>query len=320
MKRAWATAITILSGGAIASCATLLGADGDYELAGSSSGSGGAGVSSASSAAGTGGDPTTTVSVSVSSSASVSSSDSSSGIGGAGGAVGPPSWHRHSFDMATGTWSSASLDSVWIGPNAPPSTGIVASCHLDHFDKLLIITDTGMIHIQDAGVWLPPTPAKTLFPEILDPAGIADLYHVPSDWNVTPMAQPLLEGLVIVNNPTYWLYDFSSNNTATFTGQGVVPATGQPSGPPQDTVKAKWFFSIWNKSQIGQADGYATWSSYNDGSVYKIGADIVFEKWPIASGPIWAGKPGAPVWSTLTAAYFIGHPADGIGTVVFIGP
>lgn len=318
MKRAWATAMTIVSGALLASCATLLGAGGDYELAASSSGSGpgGAGGGTATSAAGTGGDPATTVSVSVAS----SSSESSSGSGGAGGMMGPPSWHRYSYDMAAGAWSSALLENVWIGPNAPPTSGIVASCHLDHFDKLLIFTDAGMLHIQDAGVWLPPVLAKSLFPQILDPAGIADLYHVPSDWNMEPMAMPLVEGLVIVDNPTYWLYDFSSNNAVKFTQQGVVPPANQPSAPPQDTVKARWFFSIWNKSQIGMPDGYVTWSSYGDGFVYKLDADILFSKYPAASAPLWAGKPGAPDWSTLTAAYFLAHPADGIGTVVFIGP
>ncbi len=318
MKRVWATAITIVSGGVIASCATLLGAGGDYELTGSSTSAGGAGVSTASSSAGTGGDPATTVSVAVS-----SSSDSSSSTGGAGGSVVvPPSWHLFSFDMQAGTWSSALLQDVWVGPNAPPSTGIIATCHLDHFDKLLVFTDAGMLHIRDSGVWLAPVLAQSVFPEITHPAKIADLYHVPSDWNVTPMAMPLKEGLVISDSPTYWLYDFNSDNTATFGKQDILAPPMQPAEPPQSTVKVQWYFTIWNKSKIGTGDGYAGWGAFGDGYVYRLGADNVWAKWPIDSipAPLWGGKPGAPVWSTLTAAYFLGPTTTGIGTVVFIGP
>ena len=234
--------------------------------------------------------------------------------------MGPASWHRYSFDMAAGAWSNVLLSSAWTDPNAPPSTGIVAACHLDHFDKLLVFTDAGMLHIQDGGVWLPKVPVQTIFPQIINPAQIADLYHVPSEWNVTPTTMPLTEQLVILDNPTYWLYDFSSNNTASFGKQDVISPPDQPSAPPQDSVKTQWFFSIWNKSQVGGADGYTGWTSYGDGSVYKLGADAVWSKWPIASVPFWVGKPGAPVWSTITAAYFVGNSADGIGTIVFIGP
>lgn len=313
MKRAWGITLTILAAGTLAACASIIGVDGDYEVAASSSGSsagGGTTVSVTVGVGGSGGDPTTNASVAVS---------TASGAGGGGGAP-PTSWHRYSFSMTTGTWSSAPLSSVWTGPNAPPSSGIVAACHLDHFDKLLVFTDTGMVHIQEASVWLPPVSAQTLFPQITNPGKIADLYHVPSDWNVTPMAMPLLEGLVIADNPTYWTYDFTANNIATFGTQGVIPPPMQAAEPPQDSVKTQWYFTIWNKSKIGTADGYTGWSSSGDGYVYELGADAVWSKWPIESGPLWAGKPGAPDWASLKAAYFIGHPADGIGTIVFIGP
>ncbi|MEP7123246.1 MAG: hypothetical protein ABJE95_20120 [Byssovorax sp.] len=315
MKRAWGIALTLLSGGVLASCASLLGAGGDYEIAASSSGVGGAAATVTSSAVGTGGDPATTASEAAS-----SSSDASSGTGGAGGGVvNPPSWHRYSFSMATGTWSSALLSSVWTSANAPPSSGIVATCHLDHFDKLLVFTSDGMLHIQEGSLWLPPVPAQSTFNEITNPAHLAGLYHVPSDWNVSPMAMPLLEGLTFVDNPTYWVYNFTANNTATLVTQGLAPDEAPP-GPPQATGRAQWFFEIWNKTKIGQPDGFAIWSAYGDGNVYKLPADIIWSKSQVESVPIWAGKNGAPDWASLKAAYFIGHPADGVGTVVFIGP
>jgi hypothetical protein len=313
MKRSRGLAITLLGGGLLTSCASLLGADGDYQLAGSSSGSGGATVIAASSGVGTGGDPSTSMSV------SGSSSESSSGSG-SGGA--PPSWHRYSFDMKTGTWSSALLSSVWTGPNAPPSSGIIAACHLDHFDKLLVFTDAGNLHIQDAGIWLPPVPTQTLFQEVTSPAGFADLYHVPSDWGTIPMMMPLFEQLVIVDNPAYWTYQVHADNTATFVPpQGLFMAPTQPSEPPLDTVKVKWAFNIWNKSKGPAADGWTVWPYNGDGNVYQADGGYNWLKWPIESAPIWAGKPGAPDWATLTAAYFLlGQSQDGTGTVALIGP
>ena len=317
MKSAWGFALTILSGAALASCASILGAGGDYELAASSSGVGGATASATSSAVGAGGNPVTTVSAS---SASSSDASSGSGSGGAGGGVvGPPSWHRYSFTMATGTWSSALLSSVWTGANAPPPSGVVATCHLDHFDKLLVFTADGMLHIQESSVWLPPVPAQSKFPEITNPAHLAGVYHVPSDWNLNPMAMPLLERLTFIDNPTYWGYNFTANNTAALVTQGIAKDEASP-GPPQASGRTQWFFEVWNKTQIGQADGFALWSAYGDGNVYKLTADLAWSKWPVESGPIWAGKPGAPDWASLKAAYFLGHPADGIGTIVFIGP
>jgi hypothetical protein len=314
MKRAWGIAFTILGGAALASCASILGAGGDYEIAAASSGVGGATASVTSTGVGTGGDPSTSASTAAS-----SSSDAASSSGAGGGIVGPPSWHRYSFNMASGTWSSALLSSVWTGANAPPTSGIVATCHLDHFDKLLVFTADGMLHIQESSVWLPAVSATSKFPAIINPAHLAGLYHVPSDWNLNPMAMPLLEGLTFIDNPTYWVYNFAADNTTALVTQGVAKDEAPP-GPPQATGRTQWFFEVWNKTQIGQSDGFAIWSAYGDGNVYKLPADLVWKKWPVESGPLWAGKNGAPDWASLKAAYFLGHPADGIGTVVFIGP
>ena len=286
MKRAWGIAVTILRGGVIASCATRLGADGDSELAAASSGSGGAGVSSSS--AGTGGDPapSTSTSVSVSSSSSDSSSASSGGAGG--GVVGPVSWHRYSFDMKTSTWSSTLLSSDWTGSNAPPSSGIIAACHLISFDKLLVFTAAGMLYIQDSGVWLPPKLTHFVFPDLAEPAMIADLYHLPSELNMPPMVMPLTEQLVIVDVlPTIWTYQFDSSNTISVGVQNTIPPPDKANQPPWDTVRVQWAFNIWNKSKAGTPDVYATWGAFGDGYVYERLYNDTWLKWPVESSPLW---------------------------------
>ena len=231
----------------------------------------------------------------------------------------PASWNLYSFDMMMGTWSSVALSSVWTDPNAPPTTGILAATHLAHFDKLLVFADNGMFYLQDSGVWKPPVMTSNRFPEVVNPAALNTLYHVPSDWNQDPMMMPLTEGLDFVENPLVYAYNYFSDDTVQYIT--TVMANDEPlPGPKQATRKALWSFEVWNKSQIGMADGYVAWWGYDDGFVYKFPADFMWEQYLPAGGPLWAGKPGAPPWGGLQAAYFVGNPANGIGTIYFIGP
>ena len=310
MKRAWAVAFTLLAGGTLASCASLLGADGDYEIAAASV----AASSSASGSGGSGGDPAATVAAS-SSSASASSSASS----GAGGAP-STSWHRYSFDMATKTWSSELLSNVWTGANAPPSTGIVATCHLDLFDKLLVFTDEGTLYTLEGGAWSTPMPATVLFKDPMHPEALKEVSHVPVGWEGTP-SMPFTETLTLTNNPMYWIYDFTESGTKLDSAGNSAPPDGvNPSEPSSVTMTAQWTFSVWNKSVKGMADRYVTWSTFRNGLVYKKDGLNTWSSWPVASDPIWAGAPGAPDWTTLEAAYFDGNTDTGLGEIRFIGP
>jgi hypothetical protein len=267
--------------------------------------SGGASTTTTSSSSTT---PTASTTTTTSSSSTTTSTTSS------------PSWHRYTFDRASGAWSTAQLSSVWTGPNAPPSSGIVATSHLDHFDKLLVFTDGGMLHVQEAGAWKPPVATHGVFPEIAAPTAINALYHVPSDWNVTPPAQPLAEGLTFSIGAAYWMYDYHADGTATFTSSGTIAQDPPSPGPPQATGAPQWFFEIWNQSKVGTPEGMSVWGAYHDGYVYEMDATFAWYRWPVEAGPLWAGKPGAPDWATLRSAYFIGHPPDGMGVLVLLGP
>lgn len=231
------------------------------------------------------------------------------------------SWRRYSFDMSTGTWSSAALNSVWTGLNAPPTTGIIAATHLDHFDKLLVIADNGKLYVQEGSVWQSPVNMSARFPELASPTTVAVLGHVPGGWNEVPPPQPLIETLTFLDNPLVDYFNYYANNTASHAEHIVISEDGIPPAPPQMTGRAQWSFEIWNKSQIGYADGFSIWQSYGDGYLYKFTASFEWTRYPVEGGPIWAGKPNAPDWATLEAAYFVSNAAyDGKGIIVFIGP
>lgn len=292
--------------------------DWDYQ------GAGDLAASSSSSASSSSGD--------VASSSSSGASSSGGGVGGAGGgsatssassssssAGAPPSWNEYSFDMATGTWSTVPLSAVWTGANAPPTTGIMAAERFYHFPKLLVFADNGMLYVQDKGAWQPPVPIQARFPEVDTPMSIDGIYSVPSDWNISPMGMPLYEGMTFVRNPTAWAYKYFENDTTEFVTT-VTLADAPPPAAPQGTGKALWIFAIWNISQVGQPDGFVGWEQFNNGFVYKLDATFNWTEYPVADGPIWAGKPGAPPWATLRAAYFKGDPQNGQGVVVLLGP
>ena len=169
--------------------------------------------------------------------------------------MGPPSSHRYSFDMATAIWSNALLKNVWTDPNAPPSTGIIAACQLDDFEKLLVFTNTGMLYIQNSGVWKQPTQISIVFPDVTEPAKIADLYHIPSELEMPPTGAPFHEDLVIVGAQACWSYEFYPDNTVKSTGINLpFPMPTLPDDPPLGTVLVPRSRS---SARVGQTSGPA---------------------------------------------------------------
>jgi hypothetical protein len=210
---------------------------------------------------------------------------------------------------------------VWTGVNAPPTTGIIAATHLDHFDKLLVLADNGKFYVQEGGVWRSPVNTSARFPALSSPTTVGALSHVPGGWNDVPPPQPLVEEISFLDNPDVDYYLYNADNTGDYEGHVLVTKDVLPPGPPQMTGHIQWNFEVWNKPKIGTGDGFVAWMSYGDGYLYKFPADFKWERWPVEAGPLWGGKPNAPPWNTLEAAYFVGNPAqDGTGVIVFIGP
>jgi hypothetical protein len=274
--------------------------------------------------AGSAGGASNATSTNGSGAAAMSSSSTSAtvGAGGAGG-MGPASWNLYSFNMGSGKWLSETLSSVWANDkHAPPTKGIVAATHLAHFNRLLVFADDGMFYLHDGVTWKPPVKIGDImspFKEVINPAALNTAYHVPSDWDQNPMMRPLHEDLFLVENPSIYQYTYSSDDQITYVTTFMAKDESPP-GPKQASGKALWSFDVWNWSQIGTPEGYVRWWGYDDGYVYKLRADFMWEQYLPMNGPLWVGKPGAPPWGGLQAAYFIGDPKEGIGTIYFIGP
>ncbi|MFN8549796.1 MAG: hypothetical protein U0263_32680 [Polyangiaceae bacterium] len=218
--------------------------------------------------------------------------------GGGGGSGGTPSWTLYSYNWATGVWSAPSaLDINWSGSNAPPSTGIAAVTQLEHFDRLLVFTESGQFYLRAGGAWQAPVATTSKFPQL---AGLTlgSVYHLAS-----PPGDPIGETITFVANPTAVLYSYASNDTVAFDSKVTMKDEPTP-GPPQGTGSVLWDFEFRDPAAQGTADYFRGWYGYSNGTMYQFDAAFVWKSWPFASAPFFAGKANAPDPSKMRAAWF----------------
>jgi len=219
--------------------------------------------------------------------------------GGTGGVGGTSSWTLYAYNWGNGTWSApTALDLTWSGANAPPSTGIAAATQLEHFDRLLVFTDAGKMHVRAAGTWLAPVSTASKFPA-LAAVSLKSVYHVAS-----PPGQPLSESLTFVANPQAFIYAYAADDTVKLDSQ-VTMKDEAPPGPPQGSGTVLWDFEVRDPALWGtSADYFRGYYGYANGTLYQFDAAFAWKSWPLSSAPIFAGKPNAPSPTKMRAAWF----------------
>jgi hypothetical protein len=233
------------------------------------------------------------------------------------------SWDDYRFDTVSKTWSNVPLASVWSGANAPPTTGIVTTIHLSHFDRLLVFTDDGLVYRRDGNTWQAPKATAEVFPKIVSPTTIASVWHFPSHaLDPNPYEPPLIEQLTFSDNPTAYIFDCYADGTATWLKTATMADNpNDPNEPPQGSKRSQWSFTLWDRSKFGSAEVGSVWTAFEgDPYIYKIDMNLAWSKWTVANAPLWAGKLGAPKWASVRSAYFQGDFETGQGTIHFIVP
>ncbi len=233
-----------------------------------------------------------------------------SGGGGSGGSGGGSvSWTLFSYDWGSGVWSApTALELVWSGTNAPPSTGIASVVQLEHYDRLLVFTDSGQFHVRSGSAWKTPVATSAKFPELggLTPRST---YHVASPTIVA-------ESITIFSNPTAVIYDYKSDDSVVFEQKVTVPDEAPP-GPPQGTGTVLWDFEVRDPSlYLKSGDWYRAYAGYANGNVYQLDGAFVWKSWPMGSAPFFAGKPNAPDPLKMRAAWFDAK----LNRAYFVGP
>jgi hypothetical protein len=192
---------------------------------------------------------------------------------------------------------------------------------LDHFDRLLVFANNGKFYVLKDGLWQAPKSTSATFP-YLPATTVRAGIHVSVGWDVPSPPLPLTESLTLVDNPTWWGYNYTINDQVTYQETGTLEDT--PNGPYRATSKGKWAFIVWNKTLVGDPmDGAKAYTGYEayDTSVYYYDLNFVFKQYAWSDVPYWKGTVNQPPWATLDAAYFKSNPArNGHGMIVFIGP
>jgi hypothetical protein len=196
--------------------------------------------------------------------------------------------------MVTGVWTQTPLDELWTAPNAPPATGIAAAASLTHFDRLLVVSEDGMLYERAQRVWLTPVPIAERFPaaEGIQVTAIAHL----------PRPETSREGVLLVETPVAVIYDLLENGGVEL--QEVRDLTDVDGGAPQGTVANDWALTVSDPSQNGVDPEWLQWfNAYANGQVWKFAA-LAWTQYSVADNPFFDGSAGEPDPLSVRAAYY----------------
>lgn len=218
------------------------------------------------------------------------------------------SWQRYSLDTATGTWSQVPLDEIWVGDNAPPSTGITATTSLTHFDRLFVISDEGMVYEQADGVWLTPEPTSQRFPAAAD-LSVNAMVHTPGQESDD------VEELFLIATPVAVVYrQFENGGLELAQVADQVDTEGQA---PQGTVDNLWIIGQAEPEGIGMDADWLVWHmAFANDELWRFNAAFEWVLAPIDDNEYFSGAAGEPDPFSIEAAYY----DDAFGRAHFIAP
>jgi hypothetical protein len=229
-----------------------------------------------------------------------------------------PSWQLHSFDYFQDAWSSVDLATIWTGPNAPPPRGVAAATELMDVDRLMIIADDGTYYVRANGVWQPPRKGGDVWP--LLPPTVDSIYNVGRKFFVTlDPAAPYEESITFTSGSQAYIYRFiydadPAKDAIVFNTQATTKDTD--GGAPQGTQKNVWNFEIADPQNPKPEDRAVLYAAYTDGTLWRFDAHLQWTSMLPADCPVWTGRPGAPDFSTIRAAFY----SQGSRSVRLIGP
>jgi hypothetical protein len=229
-----------------------------------------------------------------------------------------PSWQLHSFDYFADAWSSVELAKIWTGPNAPPPRGIAAATELMDVDRLMVISDDGTYYVRANGAWQPPRRGGDAWP--LLPTTVDSVYNLGHTFSVTlNPAAPYEEKLTFVSGSQAYIYRFVYNadpakDAIVFDSQVTTKDTD--GGAPQGSQKSTWNFEIADPQNPTPEQRAVLYGAYTDGSFWRFNAGLQWTSMLPADCPLWIGRPGAPDFSTIRAAFY----SQGSRSVRLVGP
>jgi hypothetical protein len=229
-----------------------------------------------------------------------------------------PSWQLHSFDYYADAWSSVALATIWTGPNAPPPRGIAAATELMDVDRLMILSDDGTYYVRANGAWQPPQRGGDAWP--LLPTTVDSIYNLGHKFWVTqdPTA-PLEEKITFISGSQAYIYRFVYNadpakDAIVFDSQ--VSTKDTDGGAPQASQKCVWNFEVLDLQNAKPEERAVLYAAYTDGSFWGFNAYLQWTPMLPADCPLWVGRPGAPDFSTIRAAFY----SQGSRSVRLVGP
>ncbi len=239
--------------------------------------------------------PPSTTPTDTSTSQTVSSSDTGADESSSSGGV-AASWRRYSLDTVAGTWSQVPLDELWVGANAPPSTGIAAAVSFTHFDRLLVVSDDGVVYEQADGVWQTPEPLARRFP-MAGGLDVSAMAHTPSQDSED------YEDVFLVQTPVAVVYRQFENGGLELAQ--VSDLTDQDGGAPQGTVDNDWTLGIIDPTGLGTDPDWLVWyAAYANGDMWRFNAAFEWEQYPLADNPFFGVAAGEPEPLEVRAAYY----------------
>ncbi|MEM6295090.1 MAG: hypothetical protein AAGA54_27715 [Myxococcota bacterium] len=255
----------------------------------------------------TGSSPTTTSGPGTSGVDSTASQTTEEDGGSSSSGVEPVSWRRYSLDVDAGVWSSVPLDEIWVGPNAPPTTGIVATTALTLFDRIYVVSDAGMVYEQADGVWQTPEPIAERFPAAAD-LDVSSMQHTPSQGKTSS------EDVFLIGPQTAVIYTQFENGGLELAN--VVDLMDTKGGAPQASVVNDWTVTVIQIEGIGVDVDWLRWYGAYANELWLFNAAFEWTLYPLDDSPFFSGAPGAPDPFDVRAAY---HD-DAFGRAHFIAP
>ena len=213
--------------------------------------------------------------------------------------------YSRSFPGA-GTWSSApTLSEVWVGTNAPPPRGIVATIHRYLRDDLFVFADDGNVYLRHDGSWQAPTAISTMFPGLTAATiGCVEIFQGnPGD------ADALVVSATGSTPRLAFGYDLSPSNVVTPNAGNPTNINDTKGGAPQARTDCDYSLSV-QTNYTNHADWMVFYRHYADKIWEFNGADFSWDSWPENASPVFSasGSP-APDPTKVLGAYREGSTA-----------
>jgi hypothetical protein len=217
--------------------------------------------------------------------------------GGDGSA--PPSWLLYTnFGQNGEVWGPPLELGAYFGPhpNAPPSSGIASATYVNAMDRLVIVTEAGIVHVRKGAAWLPPRTVSDVFSTMRGVTPRA-LWHL-----------PLVDGggasctLTFSAPPNAYQFKYDDADLATPLGGAVPLSEGDGGGAPmQRSLPTRWDYEVvYNNT--GTQPWAALFSAIGD-DVWKLDTALVWTKTATNDFPLLK-KAGAPPADRIREAFY----------------